>query len=112
MPLIPSGGEPIHVGAYPVKVRDVSGAGDTVVGVLAVMLATGATFEIAIRAANAGAAVVAGKRGTASVSAAELRGRLLPAASLASEEKIVFDWSALDERLADWRPEGAGSGVT
>jgi len=46
---------------------------------------------------------VVGKRGTATVSAAELRSRILPAASLAPEEKIVFDWSVLDERLAEWR---------
>src|SRR3954471_6721977 len=31
MTLVPRDGEPIHVPAYPVKVRDVSGAGDTVV---------------------------------------------------------------------------------
>jgi D-beta-D-heptose 7-phosphate kinase/D-beta-D-heptose 1-phosphate adenosyltransferase len=46
---------------------------------------------------------VVGKRGTATVSAAELRSRFVPAASLAPEEKIVFDWAVLDERLAEWR---------
>ena len=60
----------VHVQAYPVRVRDVSGAGDTVVAVLAAMLALQADFESAMRAANAAAAVVVGKRGTASVSAA------------------------------------------
>jgi D-beta-D-heptose 7-phosphate kinase/D-beta-D-heptose 1-phosphate adenosyltransferase len=76
------------------------------------MLATGAAFEPAMRAANAGAAVVVGKRGTASVTAAELRGRILPSASLAPEEKIVFDWSVLEERLADWRHQGVRIGFT
>jgi D-beta-D-heptose 7-phosphate kinase / D-beta-D-heptose 1-phosphate adenosyltransferase len=103
MSLVPRQGEPLHIPAYPVRVRDVSGAGDTVVAVLAVMLAAGVGFEPAMRAANAGAAVVVGKRGTATVSAAELRGRVMPAASLAAEEKIVFDWSVLDERLSQWR---------
>jgi D-beta-D-heptose 7-phosphate kinase/D-beta-D-heptose 1-phosphate adenosyltransferase len=103
MSLVPARGQPVHVAAYPVKVRDVSGAGDTVVAVLAVMLAADAGLEPAMRAANAAAAVVVGKRGTATVSAAELRGRILPAASLAPEEKIVFDWSVLDERLSEWR---------
>ena len=37
-----------------------------------------------------------GKRGTAAVSLAELRHRILPAASLAPEDKIVFDWSMLE----------------
>src|SRR2546426_2581298 len=65
MSLVPARGEPVHIAAYPVKVRDVSGAGDTVVAVLAAMLAANAGFEAAMRAANAAAAVVVGKRGTA-----------------------------------------------
>jgi len=100
------------VPAHPVKVRDVSGAGDTVVAVLAAMLATAKEFEPAVRAANAAAAVVVGKRGTATLSIAELRSRLLPAASLAAEEKIIFDWSVLDERLHEWRRRGLRIGFT
>jgi D-beta-D-heptose 7-phosphate kinase/D-beta-D-heptose 1-phosphate adenosyltransferase len=46
------------------------------------------------------------------VSAAELRARILPAASLAPEEKIIFDWSVLDERLAEWRRQGLRIGFT
>jgi D-beta-D-heptose 7-phosphate kinase / D-beta-D-heptose 1-phosphate adenosyltransferase len=53
-----------------------------------------------------------GKRGTATLSAAELRSRILPAATLASEEKIVFDWSQLDEHLAAWRKQGLRVGFT
>lgn len=102
----------VHVPAYPVRVRDVSGAGDTVVAVLAAMLALQADFESAMRAANAAAAVVVGKRGTATVSVAELRARILPAATLAPEEKIVFDWAALDEHLDQWRKNGLRIGFT
>ena len=106
------GHAPIHIPAYPVKVRDVSGAGDTVAAVMAVLLAMQAPFESAMRAANAAAAVVVGKRGTATVSLAELRHRILPAASLAPEDKIVFDWSVLDDRLAEWRNRGLRIGFT
>jgi D-beta-D-heptose 7-phosphate kinase/D-beta-D-heptose 1-phosphate adenosyltransferase len=81
MTLCTKSGGVLYVPAYPVKVRDVSGAGDTVTAVLAVMLATLADIEPAVRAANAAAAVVVGKRGTATVSAAELRSRIRPAAS-------------------------------
>jgi D-beta-D-heptose 7-phosphate kinase / D-beta-D-heptose 1-phosphate adenosyltransferase len=95
-----------------VKVRDVSGAGDTVAAVMAVLLASETPLEPAMRAANAAAAVVVGKRGTATVSLAELRHRILPAASLAREDKIVFDWSMLDERLAQWRRQGLRIGFT
>ena len=102
----------VHVAAHPVKVRDVSGAGDTVTTVMALLLAMKAPFESAMRAANAAASVVVGKRGTAAVSLAELRHRLLPAASLAPEEKIIFDWSVLDERLHGWRRQGLRIGFT
>jgi D-beta-D-heptose 7-phosphate kinase / D-beta-D-heptose 1-phosphate adenosyltransferase len=112
MSLIPAKGEPVHLAAYTVKVRDVSGAGDTVAAVLAAMLAADVGFEVATRAANAAAAVVVGKRGTATASAAELRSRILPAASLAPEEKIVFDWDVLEERLEEWRRQALRIGFT
>jgi D-beta-D-heptose 7-phosphate kinase/D-beta-D-heptose 1-phosphate adenosyltransferase len=105
-------GAAVHVPAYPVRVRDVSGAGDTVVAVLAAMLAMKSDFESAMRAANAAAAVVVGKRGTATLSVAELRARILPAATLAPEEKIVFDWALLDEHLAEWKRQGLRVGFT
>jgi D-beta-D-heptose 7-phosphate kinase/D-beta-D-heptose 1-phosphate adenosyltransferase len=107
-----SDGTSVHIPAYPVRVRDVSGAGDTVVAVLSAMLAMNADFESAMRAANAAAAVVVGKRGTATLSVAELRSRILPAATLANEEKIVFDWTLLDEHLAEWRKQGLRVGFT
>jgi len=112
MTLHVEGHPPLHIPAYPVKVRDVSGAGDTVAGVMAVLLAMKAPFDAAMRAANAAAAVVVGKRGTATVSLTELRHRILPAASLAPEDKIVFDWAMLDERLDEWRRHGLRIGFT
>jgi D-beta-D-heptose 7-phosphate kinase/D-beta-D-heptose 1-phosphate adenosyltransferase len=112
MTLHVEGQPPVHIPAYAVKVRDVSGAGDTVAAVMAVLLAMRAPFESAMRAANAAAAVVVGKRGTATVSLAELRHRILPAASLAPGDKIVFDWSVLDDRLAEWRRHGLRIGFT
>jgi D-beta-D-heptose 7-phosphate kinase / D-beta-D-heptose 1-phosphate adenosyltransferase len=112
MTLHVNGEAPVHVAAHPVKVRDVSGAGDTVATVMALLLAMKAPFEPAMRAANAAASVVVGKRGTATLTAAELRHRLLPAASLAPEEKIIFDWSVLDERLASWRRQSLRIGFT
>ncbi len=112
MTLHVEGHPPVHVPAYPVKVSDVSGAGDTVAAVMAVLLAMRAPLESAMRAANAAAAVVVGKRGTATVSLGELRHRILPAASLAPEDKIVFDWSVIESRLAEWRRRGLRIGFT
>jgi D-beta-D-heptose 7-phosphate kinase/D-beta-D-heptose 1-phosphate adenosyltransferase len=112
MSLHVEGQSPVHIPAYAVKVRDVSGAGDTVAAVMAVLLAMRTPFEFAMRAANAAAAVVVGKRGTSTVSLTELRHRILPSATLAPEDKIVFDWSLLDERLAAWRRQGLRIGFT
>jgi D-beta-D-heptose 7-phosphate kinase / D-beta-D-heptose 1-phosphate adenosyltransferase len=107
-----TGQEPISVPAHSVKVRDVSGAGDTVVAVLAAMVAAGMSFEDAMMVANAAAAVVVGKRGTATVSPAELRARMQPSGSRAHEDKIVFDWSVLDQRLDEWHRQGLRIGFT
>jgi D-beta-D-heptose 7-phosphate kinase/D-beta-D-heptose 1-phosphate adenosyltransferase len=95
-----------------VKVRDVSGAGDTVVATVAAMLAMGADLEAAARAANAAGAVAVGKRGTATVSFIELRAMLLPPALRAYEEKLVLDAAGLDERLDAWRRAGLRIGFT
>ena len=55
------------------QVADVTGAGDTVIATFAVALAAGATFGEAARLANYAGGLVVMKRGTATVSAAELR---------------------------------------
>jgi D-beta-D-heptose 7-phosphate kinase/D-beta-D-heptose 1-phosphate adenosyltransferase len=112
MTLVPRNGEAVHVPAHPVKVRDVSGAGDTVAAALALVMATGADWETCLRMANAAAAVAVSKKGTASVTAAELRRKILPHAFLAAEEKIVIDDGELDARLAEWRKQDLRVGFT
>ena len=54
------------------EVFDVSGAGDTVIGVLALMVASGADLHAAMRVANHAAGIVVGKLGTAVVNREEL----------------------------------------
>jgi D-beta-D-heptose 7-phosphate kinase/D-beta-D-heptose 1-phosphate adenosyltransferase len=112
MTLVPGEGQVIHVPAHTVKVRDVTGAGDTVVATLAVSLAAGADWETALRAASAAAAVAVGKSGTAVVTLAELRRNILAPASLAAEEKIVRSAADLDARLSAWRDQGLRIGFT
>lgn len=65
-------GETLHVPAQAREVYDVSGAGDTVVAVLAACLAAGVGIERAVRLANRAGGIVVGKLGTASVTPAEL----------------------------------------
>lgn len=59
------------------EVADVTGAGDTVIAAVALALAAGASLEDAARLANYAGGVVVMKRGTATVSAAELRRAVL-----------------------------------
>jgi len=56
------------------EVFDVSGAGDTVIAVLAVMLACGLDLWDAVQIANRAGGIVVGKLGTATVSYDELSG--------------------------------------
>ena len=66
------GGQRTHEPTQAREVYDVSGAGDTVIGTLALMLAAGADMEEAMRTANRAAGIVVGKLGTAVVHAEEL----------------------------------------
>lgn len=69
-------GETLHQPAQAREVFDVSGAGDTVIATLAVMLASGAGWAEAIRIANVAAGIVVGKLGTAVVTREELQAAL------------------------------------
>jgi rfaE bifunctional protein kinase chain/domain len=64
--------EVMHEPTHAREVFDVSGAGDTVIATLAVMLASGADMGEAVRIANRAAGVVVGKLGTAVVSREEI----------------------------------------
>jgi D-beta-D-heptose 7-phosphate kinase / D-beta-D-heptose 1-phosphate adenosyltransferase len=112
MTLVPRQGDAVHVPGLPVKVRDVSGAGDTVAAALAVTLAAGADWETALRMANAAAAVAISKQGAAVVTSTELRRKILPHAFLAAEEKIMASSEELDAQLSEWRKQGQRVGFT
>ena len=73
MTLLRDGQPELHLPARAREVFDVTGAGDTVISVLAVALAAGADMADAVALANIAAGIVVGKLGTAVVSAPELR---------------------------------------
>ncbi len=62
-----------HIPTVAKEVFDVSGAGDTVIGVLALALGAGATYTEAAVLANFAAGVVVGKIGTATLNRKELK---------------------------------------
>jgi D-beta-D-heptose 7-phosphate kinase / D-beta-D-heptose 1-phosphate adenosyltransferase len=76
MTMIGRDGSSEHMAARARDVFDVTGAGDTVCGVLAAALAAGFNRVEATRLANAAAGIVVGKLGAASVTTAELEAAL------------------------------------
>ncbi len=76
MSLYEARGPMTHIPAVAREVFDVTGAGDTAIGVFALSLAAGATFKEAAFLANQAAGIAVGKVGTATVSREELMGAL------------------------------------
>jgi rfaE bifunctional protein kinase chain/domain len=65
-------GKILRVSAEKHEVSDVTGAGDTVIATLAVMLAAGQSIEAAVRAANRAGGIKVTKFGTAEVTLKEI----------------------------------------
>ena len=84
MTLIRENVAPFHLPTQAQEVFDVTGAGDTVMAVLAASIAAGSSFEDACALANAGAGVVVGKIGTSTVNTIEL------ANAVYSQQEIGF----------------------
>ncbi len=87
------------------QVFDVSGAGDTVIAVLALSLAAQVPIESAVRLANVAAGVVVSKVGTVPIQKAELIGALSTTVALHAEEKILSRDRLLG-RITAWRAAG------
>lgn len=103
MMLVPRRGRTVVAPAMAREVFDVSGAGDTVVAMLALALSARIPMAEALRLANAAAGVVVGKSGTATCSAGEL------ARALGRSEDGITPLMPLENaaRLAtDWRAQG------
>lgn len=73
MTLLAAGQPELHLPAQAREVFDVTGAGDTVISVLAAALAAGERLPVATALANIAAGIVVAKLGTAAVSVPELR---------------------------------------
>ena len=93
MSLLRRDSEPLHLPARAREVFDVTGAGDTVIAVLAAGLAAGMDLAAATALANLAAGIVVGKLGTASVTVSELRRALYehdePVRGVLGEEQLL-----------------------
>jgi len=65
MTLLQQNESPVHLASQAREVFDVTGAGDTVIAVLATAMAAGATLNVAAELANVAAGIVVAKAGTA-----------------------------------------------
>jgi len=95
MCLLQRGRTPVHLPTHAREVYDVTGAGDTVVAVLAAAIAAGETMYDAVNLSNLAAGVVVGKVGTATVSPAELVAAMkehLPIQNGAVEEDQLLEF--------------------
>ena len=72
MSLFQSSGLAVHIPTVAREVYDVTGAGDTVIAVLGLVLACGGGYEEAARLANVAAGIAVGKLGTSTVSPDEI----------------------------------------
>lgn len=95
----------VLVAAQARQVFDVSGAGDTVIAVLALCLASGLAPEIGVRLANIAAGVVVEKVGTVPIEKHELLAALTPEVALQAQSKVVAP-EELAARVALWKQHG------
>lgn len=103
MTLLQPNKAPLHLPTQAQEVFDVTGAGDTVIGVLAASLANGCTLEEASFLANTAAGIVVGKLGTSTVTPIELENAL----HARPEDGFgIMDQSALQKALDAARKRG------
>jgi len=104
-------GEEHHLQSEAREVFDVSGAGDTVVSVLAAGLASGLTLLDSAHLASVAAGLVVGKVGTAVVHPEELVAALR-AEDLRFGEAKAASLDQMQEKVAGWRRQGLTIGFT
>ncbi|MND29642.1 Bifunctional protein HldE [compost metagenome] len=114
MTLVERGHPPFHIRADAKEVFDVVGAGDTVIATLAVGIGSHVSRADAARIANAAAGIVVGKKGTATVSAAELRDALSHDTSSGevSPSDKFFSRQDIQALAEDWRSDNLKVGFT
>jgi len=95
----------MHAPAVVRQVYDVSGAGDTVIAVLALAMACGVEIEAAAQVANIAAGIVVSKVGTVPIQRDELLGALSQEIAPRMDEKVL-PLDRLLSRVAGWRSAG------
>ena len=103
MTLVQNNGEHITIPTVAKEVYDVTGAGDTVIAVMAMAVSCGYDYISAMRLANAAAGVVVGKVGTATLTAQELHDSLHAQSHI---NKGILTQSELKQAMKEVRLQG------
>lgn len=115
MTVLDGAAAPLHLRTEAREVYDVSGAGDTVVAVVAAALAGGATLADAARMANTAAGIVVGKVGTAAVTRDELARASAQGVSVTVQGRTlapVLGWQDARAEMDRWKAMGLTVGFT
>lgn len=109
--VVEKSGEVVHLKAEALEVFDVSGAGDTVISLLAAAIGAGVSLSEAAELANIAAGIVVAKVGTAVVYPRELIHAIHQQELSSAEAKILPLESAI-ETVGQWRRQGYRVGFT
>jgi D-beta-D-heptose 7-phosphate kinase/D-beta-D-heptose 1-phosphate adenosyltransferase len=105
MSLLERDKQPRHLPTHAREVFDVTGAGDTVISVLAAAMAAGMPLEAATQLSNVAAGIVVGKLGTATASMDEIRAAL-------AEQQVVHRGVVTEDELASAMDAAKARGET
>ncbi|MEM6780339.1 MAG: D-glycero-beta-D-manno-heptose-7-phosphate kinase [Pseudomonadota bacterium] len=107
MSIVQADQEPIHMKANVREVYDVSGAGDTVIAVLAAAMGAGAQLKVAATMANMAGGIVVGKTGTSPIMIDDFAAQMWP-----KNQAPVLDWEDAREQIESWQAQGLSVGFT
>ncbi len=116
MSIVPKKGTASHLKTQAQEVYDVSGAGDTVVAILAAGLAAGGSLAQAVALANIAGGLAVAKVGTAIIRNEELLSAIDEADSHDDLSKNrmakIADWDLAKEQIQKWQAQGLKVGFT
>lgn len=105
MSVVEANGHVEHLPTTALQVYDVSGAGDTVVAALSLSMAAGSGVIEGAKLANVAAGIVVGKRGTATVTPAEML-RVLEPLDEHDDPQRIFSLDTALPLVRAWRDQG------
>lgn len=105
--VIPKDGSAVHIPTKVREVYDVSGAGDTVVAVIAACIAAGEPLDSAARLANMAGSIVVGKAGTTSIKTSDFAG-----VGSSPFHAPLMSWDDAKAQIKEWQEQGLKVGFT